>query len=39
MLAIEASSVLFSPSVPEARRTDIGLSTDPVRSITDSATV
>jgi hypothetical protein len=26
-------------SVPEVRRTDIGLSTDPMRSITDSGTV
>ena len=35
MLAIGALLRLLA-SVPEVRRTDIGLSTDPMRSITDS---
>ena len=38
MLAIGALLRLLA-SVPEVRRTDIGLSTDPMRSITDSSTV
>jgi hypothetical protein len=38
MMAIGALLRLLA-SVPEVRRTDIGLSTDPMRSMTDSATV
>ena len=38
MMAIEALLRLLT-SVPEVRRRDIGLSTDPMRSITDSGTV
>jgi ATP-dependent Zn protease len=38
MMAIGALLRLLT-SVPEVRRRDIGLSTDPMRSITDSGTV